>query len=344
MTLELSELAIDVPTDLLQTASSGSVGDLVFSRNQHGPYTRARTAPVDPGSAQQVAVRAALSQCVTAWNATLTETERTSWDVHALAVRTRTALGRSTNAGGLAMFVRANVPRIQATVGASPRVDQAPALFTSPPITPITRVVANFLDDTVHPFFSESDPWISELGAALILWASRPQPTTVNFFKGPYRLAGRILGGTPILPTSPGTIALPFPIVAGERLFVRLRLTTGDARLTSSVYLQATPPPSTRPVPILATFTAGAPATIDVQFDQILRNEFHATAPWAVRWNNSAYATVFAATVRDTIRLSANNVGPDFGINRVSYVPPPRDLHGLLNGLLVRLFIDFPLT
>lgn len=336
-------MPIEVPEELL-TASSGAVGDLVFSHNQHGPYTRARTAPIDPGTAAQLAVRAALAECVTAWNATLTGPERRGWDAFALSVRTRTALGRSTNHGGLAAFVRANVPRIQAAVGGTPRVDQAPTRFTSPPVTPIVRVVANQLDDTVHPFFDESDPWITQDGSALMLWASRPQPSTVNFFNGPYRFAGKIPGSSTVPPTSPGTLALPFPVAPTDRLFVRIRVTAADAALTPSTRLLAQPPPAARPLPILATFTAGTPATIDVQFDQILRVEFHATAPWIVRFGNNAYATTLATTIRDVISLTATNVGLDFGINRVTYTPPPRDVHGLLNGLLARAFTDFPLT
>lgn len=337
-------MAIDVPHQPLLTATSGSVGDVVFSRNRHGPYTRARTAPFDPSSARQLAVRAALSQCVTAWNATLTESERRGWDAYALAVRRSTAIARSTNAGGLAMFVRANVPRIQAAVGGIPRVDQAPASFTDPPLTPITRVVLNFVDDTLHPFFDESDPWVTETDAALIFQASAPRPTTVNFFNGPYQFADTILGHPVLPPTSPGTIPLPVPAGTNTRVFVRFRLTLSDSRLTEPIRLPADPGAQVAPIPILATFVVGPPNTVDVLFDQLIRNQFHDPGNWRVRFNNTRWTTTIAGTDRDVVRLflSVPTLSP--GIDAVSYLPPPDDVHSLLNGLPAPPIRNFPIT
>lgn len=328
----------------LLTQTSGSTGQTVYSRNQHGPYTRDRTLPFDPATALQVAVRDALAACVTAWKTTLTEPERSGWDEFALAVRTRTALGRRTNAGGLGMYIRANVPRLQASVGGSPRVDQAPTLFDSAAPTPIVRVVLNFRHDTVHPFFTESDPWVTEDDAALLLYASPPQPLTRNFWAGPYRLAGTILGSSTTPPTSPGTLPLPLPATLNQRVFVRLRLTRADARLSPSVRLPADAVAQDRPLPVSATWNGGAPPTVDVLFDQLLRDETHSVTPWFVRHTNEAFSTTLALTDRDTIRLTLSTVGLDFGADEVNYTPPPRDLHSLLNGTLVRVFLGLPLT
>lgn len=335
-------MPIDVPTELL-TASSGSVGDVVFSRNQHGPYTRARTAPFDPGSALQLAVRAALSQCVTAWRNTLTAPVRRSWDVYALAVRTATALGRSTHAGGLGMYVRANVPRIQAAEASLPRVDQAPSLFNRPPFTPITRVVLNIVDDTIHPFFADADSWVTEDGAAMLFYVSPPQPLTRNFWAGPYRYAGPLLGSDPRL-SSPATIAIPFPAGAAERVFVRGRLTSSDARLSHAFRLPADIVPQVAPLPILATQTGGG-ATIAITFDALIRDQLHSRLPWTWRFNNARHTCRSATSRPSGLRLSAApGTSLDPGPDVLDYAPPPSDVHGLLTGLQVAPFANFPIT
>lgn len=339
-------MSIDIPTELL-TASSGSVGDVVFSRNQHGPYTRDRTPPFDPASALQLAVRAALSECVTAWNATLTQAERKAWDVFAHAVRTRARLGRSTHAGGLGMYIRANVPRIQAAVGATPRVDQAPTILSSPPLTPITRVVLNYLDDTIHPFFDVNDAWANEFRSPVLFYASPPQPRTVNFYRGPYRFAGRIDGG-PLGPgQNPATIPLPFPAGSTDRVFVRGRLTLSDARLGPSFFLPADPVPAVAPLPIEALFLGAPPPVVTVEFDSTLRIETHDPANWSVRLNNFRRLVTQAFSLppdRTRIQLVLRDQTLELGPDIVDFSPPPFDVHGLLTGLPVAAFADFPLT
>lgn len=332
-------MPIEVPEELL-TASSGAVGDLVFSHNQHGPYTRARTAPIDPATAAQLAVRAALAQCVTAWNATLTGPERRGWDAFALAVRTRTALGRSTNPGGLAAFVRANVPRIQAAVGGSPRVDQAPALFTSAPFTPVTRVVLNVVDDTFHPFFAESDPWSTESGAAMMFATSPPQPLTRNFWAGPYRFAGSLLGSNPFL-SSPGTIPLAFPAVASERVFVRGRLTLADARISSAFRLTADTVPQVAPLFTGAVFAVLTPPNfqLTVSFDALIRQQLLAAGNWLWRFQNRLFNPFSAVVDGDTVVLTSLEGPPNVGLDIVRYLPAPRDVFGLLTGIPVATFV-----
>ena len=328
----------------LLTQQSGSVGETVFSRNQHGPYTRDRSVPSDPATAQQLAVRAALSQCVTAWKTTLTGTERRAWDDFAHAVRVRTALGRRTNAGGLGMYIRANVPRIQAAVGGSPRVDQAPTSRTSAQFTPITRVVLNVVDDTLHPFFAESDAWVTETGAAMLFYASDQQPLTRNFWAGPYRFAGSLLGSDP-RNFSPGTIPTPFPTTIAHRVFIRARLTRADARLSPAFRLPADTVAQVAPLPISAVFTPLVPprARVDVTFDAIIRDEPHLRTNWTVRFGNSVWTVLFTSTLDDVVRLTVTNtailIGPDF----VAYAPPPFDVNGLLTGLPVAAF-SIPLT
>jgi len=331
-------MSIDLPAELL-TASSGSAGDTVFSRNQHGPYTRPRTAPIDPGSARQLAVRAALSQCVTAWNTTLTQAEREAWDRYALACLQSSPLGRRTNVGGLDMYVRSNVPRIQAAEVTLPRVDVAPWLFDLGSFTPLNRVVLNVIDDTLHPVFDDTDPWVTEAGAAMLFYLSALQPLTRNFWAGPYRFLGSLLGSDPTL-SSPATFSLPVPAGIPARAFVRGRVTRSDGRLSHSFRLPADIDPQVPPVYTGAVFDplGGAPVQLTVSFDTPIRDNAHTAGSWLWRYSNRLYYPFSAVTDAGAVVLLAF-IGPvNVGPNVVRYAPAIPDVYGLLTGIAVLSF------
>ena len=67
----------------------------------------------------------------------------------------------------------------------------------------------------------------------MFLYVSRPQNPGINFFKGPYRFAGQILGNSTTPPTSPFAVSVPFPIVTGQKLFARLNVSRADGRLAT---------------------------------------------------------------------------------------------------------------
>ena len=331
---------------LILTQQSGSVGETVFSRNQHGPYIRDRTVPTDPATALQVAVRTALAQCVTAWRATLTETERQAWNLFAHAVRVRTTLGRRTNAGGLGMYIRANVPRLQAAVGISPRVDQAPTLLTSAQFTPITRVVLNVVDDTIHPFWDRDDAWSAETGAAMLFWVSAPKPLTRNHWTGPYRFAGKISGRLFPPLQSPATIPIPVPAALGERVFVRFRVTRADGRLSHDARLPADTVPQVAPLPLSARMRPGLPRRVVLTFDDLIRVETHSTAPWQVTFNSRVFTVIGVPSGLNPsteLTLLLNRAGTTLLPDQVVFAPPPADVNGLLTGLPAAAF-TIPLT
>lgn len=217
-------------TSLVYAATSGSVGGLTYSHNQGGLYTRARTVPRDPASAFQTAVRDALSAAVNRWHNVLDNAQRSAWEVYAANVPLVDTLGFSRNVSGIAQYVRSATPRIQA--GLTP-VDDGPTNYTLGVLTTPSYAV-NAGADTVAVTFDAADAWNILDGGALLIYASRPQNNTVNFFAGPYRLAGVVIGDTSTPPTSPATIALPFPVVAGQKVFFRAEATEADGRLSSA--------------------------------------------------------------------------------------------------------------
>jgi len=215
---------------LLTAAASGKLGGIVFSHNAGGKYVRQLVIPTNPASPQQEVIRVATAQLSNLWVNTLTQAQRDNWEAYAAAVPIPDALGNPVFIKGMPMYVRSNVSRLQSGL---PRNDDGPTIldlgeFTFPTFDPPDAAA-----DEVDVNFTTGDDWVSEDDAAMLIYASRAQNATINFFKGPYRLAGAILGDSGAPPTSPATITLPFAVVAGQRIFFRARVTRADGRLST---------------------------------------------------------------------------------------------------------------
>ncbi len=212
---------------------SGSIGGVTASRNASGAYFRTRTVPVNPSTPQQVTVRAFMAQLSNAWIEILTDTQREDWATYAANVPLIDKLGSAINVSGLNMYVRSNVPALQASLD---RQDDAPSIFDLGSFTNPT-MVATASGPTLDITFTDTDAWANEDGAAMIVYGSRPQNPTINFFKGPYRIAGTILGDAITPPTSPAVIASPFAFDAGQRVFAQVRVVRADGRLSGTFRL-----------------------------------------------------------------------------------------------------------
>lgn len=211
------------------TQASGSIGGVTYSHNKGGMYQRARSTPTNPGSTFQSAIRGFVSALTGLWNNTLTTAERAGWIIYADQVPLVDRLGEQMQVTGLNMYVRSNVPRLQAGLA---RVDTPPTTFNLGTFTNPSFAVDAATDD-VDVSFTATDAWANETGGAMLILASRPQNPSINYFKGPYRLAGSILGDTTTPPTSPATIVLPFPVVVGQKVFFQARTTLADGRLAA---------------------------------------------------------------------------------------------------------------
>jgi hypothetical protein len=56
---------------------------------------------------------------------------------------------------------------------------------------------------------------------------------SVNFFKGPYRYAGRINGAVSP-PVSPQNVTWPFVVAVGQKVFAQFRCILADGRVSST--------------------------------------------------------------------------------------------------------------
>lgn len=214
-------------------AVSGSVGGVTFSRNRGGPYMRTRAIPTDPGTTYQQDIRATVASLTSHWLNTLTPAQRAAWDTYALNVELPNSLGQYRNVGGIAMYIRSNVPRLQLDPDSLPRVDAAPTVFNLGEFTNPSMGGASEATQAVNIGFDNTDAWANEDDAAMLMHGSRSHNQSVNFFKGPYRNAGRVLGDAVTAPTSPEVVTWPFPFLEDQRIWCQIRFSRADGRLSA---------------------------------------------------------------------------------------------------------------
>lgn len=213
---------------------SGSMAGITASRNRGGNYFRARSLPVNPNTPFQQAIKSAMAQLSGLWSSVLTDAQRRAWDLYAENVELIGPTGAARNVGGVGMYQRANVSRIQAAAVALPRIDDAPAIFDLGEYTAPVIASADAATNILSLTFVALDEWANEDESAMLIYISRPQNPGINFFKGPYQFADVIQGNATTPPTSPAAITSPFPFEVGQRVFLFARVTRGDGRLSAS--------------------------------------------------------------------------------------------------------------
>lgn len=128
------------------------------------------------------------------------------------------------------MYIRANVPALQASLA---RIDAGPTVFdTGDMTTPVVGVISAG-GGTLSLAFTNTDAWANEDDAAMLVLISRGQNASINYYKGPYRYAGRVDGDSETPPTSPASITLPFAVAEGQRVFCQVRVIRADGRLSA---------------------------------------------------------------------------------------------------------------
>lgn len=213
----------------LMSQASGSLAGITASHNKGGAYFRQRSTPTNPNSIWQQAVRAIVNQLSNLWSNSLDSSQRAAWDQYALAVAVVDTLGEPIFLTGINHYVRSNVPRIQAGL---PRVDTAPSIFNLGDFTS-PSFEASEATQQLSVTFEDTDDWVNEDDAAMIIGTARPQGLAINFFKGPYRYSGTIDGDGTTPPTSPALVAVAFPFVQNQKVFTHARVSRADGRLST---------------------------------------------------------------------------------------------------------------
>lgn len=212
-------------------AVSGSIGGTTYAHNAGGMYMRARATPTDPGTTYQIAIRAYVAGLVNFWVCTLTQAQRDAWEVYATQVPLPDVFGDPRYRSGINHYVRSNVPRLQYGLT---RKDDAPTIFNLGEYS-VPTIVASEGPQHITVTFNPADAWCDEDGSYLLVWCSRPQNASINFFKGPYRKVYYIAGSSSDPPVDPVPMTAPFAFTAGQKLYVRYNVVRADGRLGPSM-------------------------------------------------------------------------------------------------------------
>lgn len=220
----------------LMTAGSGKIRGIVASHNAGGAYFRGLTIPVNPRSTRQTTVRNNMTALSTYWANTLTGAQRSAWQTYADNVSWTNALGDTIKVSGLNAFIACNVSRLQASLA---QVNAAPTIFDRATFTlPIPTITA--ASTTLSLAFTNTDGWAGEVGGGLLVYASKAQNPSINFFNGPYTFVGKVSGAVSP-PTTPATLTLNFPAgPSGSRMFFRFLASRADGRLSPAFRVTGT--------------------------------------------------------------------------------------------------------
>lgn len=222
-------------TSQMIAAGSGSVGGCTYSRNRYGSYIRNRSVPVNPASINQVFVRGALATLVARWTSTLTQNQRDGWTIWAANTPQTDPLGQPIVLTGQNAYISLNALRMNASLAI---IDTAPIVYAGAVLTPPAIVSATAATEVLSISFTNTDPWATAVGGALIVFVGRPQNPSKLFYAGPYRIAGWIPGAA-VPPASPQPITSSFPFAVGQRIHVRFRAVQADARISTPWRLSA---------------------------------------------------------------------------------------------------------
>ena len=215
---------------IIAPGMSGKSGGIVAARNRYGTYLRPWVKPVDPQSADQVVVRSHMSAAAAAW-AALNAGQKSSWATYAAAIPWLNKLGDTVYLTGPAMFRSCYCAAVRcgATAPSAP-----PAILQLPQSDATLAAAMSAATQLITVTFDDTLGWAGETGSHMALYMGQPQSDTTNFFKGPYKYAGRLSGNTAVPISSPLTVSAPFTVLAGQKCWVKARIILADGRVSNT--------------------------------------------------------------------------------------------------------------
>ncbi|MBA7687365.1 hypothetical protein ES703_95827 [subsurface metagenome] len=207
----------------------GSVGGTTFARNPCGNYARARTKPTDPQEPLQMKVRSSMSFLTSRWSLNLSPEDRTLWNQYAANVVMTNRLGEACYHSGFNHYIRSNMILKQSDLKL---VDPGPAIHQLAAQDDTLSVIASEIDEEMEVSFNNTMDWANETGAFMVLFQGIPQNAQRNFFAGPWRLLGHIIGDSLGPPAPTQAFDFVFPTSAGQRMWIYARIIRDDGRLS----------------------------------------------------------------------------------------------------------------
>ncbi len=211
------------------TEMRGSIAGNVYSRNRYGAYVRARTVPVNPNTARQQAVKAAVATLTDRWANILTAVQRTAWNLYASSVGMQNKLGETIFLSGFNHYIRSNVTR---ETGPTVLIDDGPTVFELPAQDPTLAVTCSEATQVLTIAFDDAMAWAVEDGSFIFFFQGSPQNAQRNFFDGPWRFINYLGGVDPGGPIEPHAQVGPFAIAEGQHQWIYARISRADGRLS----------------------------------------------------------------------------------------------------------------
>lgn len=208
---------------------SGRLQGIVASHNRGGQYFRGRTVPITPPTAPQTAIRLILANLVSNWKAVLTDAQRIAWNDFAVISPVIDGFGSSVNAGGLGNYIKHNLSRSLAGLGASstPPIGSGVAFLTAPTPSENGGDIDVAIDNT--------DPWANDDNGRLLIFVSKPVPTSRYSAAGISKaFLATISGNSVTPPTSPVNVNLIPDWPAGTRIFFRFKAVDGSGGVSAN--------------------------------------------------------------------------------------------------------------
>lgn len=162
---------------------------------------------------------------------------RAGWETYAANHVSITRNGRSCRSTGYHSFLASLTFRVYGPISGPVYAPQkfARAVLRQPTYAPVGYAYA-------FASFTLSDPWRSQYQAGIAIFASRPQPVTVNHFTGPFQFV-KVSLGSPTTPPMGTAITLTFPATPAKPVvFFRARVIEGDNRLSPPLITRVTFP------------------------------------------------------------------------------------------------------
>ena len=208
---------------------SGRIGANVVSHNKYGYYMRDMKIPVNPNSTRQNLIRSRLSLLAGKWQIDLSSSQRGGWDSYAANVTVPARVGSRQYVTGFNLFIRTNQARLESGEAV---LEDAPMLNLLGENDPTLAISISEATQNASVTFDNTLGWATEADGHMLLYFGQGQNESRTFYGGPWQYGGKIDGATPTPPTSPATIAVPFPVQAGQKVWCRARILRADGRLS----------------------------------------------------------------------------------------------------------------
>lgn len=208
---------------------SGSIAGNTFARNRYGNYVRARTKPINPTSTRQQLIRNAIGELTARWGQVVTALQRAAWALYASNVAMKNKLGEVVYLSGFNHYIRSNSIRVMLGFTI---IDAGPTIFELPPKDSAYAITASEATQQITNTFDNGLDWCTEDNAYIIFFQGRPQNPQRDFFAGPWRQFGWVIGIDPGGCATPDISAVAFGIAELQHLWTYARISRVDGRLS----------------------------------------------------------------------------------------------------------------